>query len=65
MRLVLNLGILLIVSLFFVVVVYGNGVYFVLDVFYLERFIYLLLDVNGFWCMYFIRVLVGEYIKGR
>lgn len=46
-------------------IVYGNGVYFVLDVFYLVSLIYLLLDDNGLWYMYFIKVLVGEYIVGR
>ena len=55
----------LIVSLFLLATMYGNGVYFALDAFYSTRSTYSPPDAYGCRYMYLTRVLVGEYTVGR
>lgn len=51
--------------LIFSAVYFGNGVYFALDASYSARSTYSPPDPYGFRYMYLVRVLVGEYTKGK
>lgn len=46
------------------VVVYGKGIYFVVNVNYFVNDMYFRLDVNGRKYMYYVWVFIGIYIYG-
>ena len=53
------------VFLIFSAACYGNGVYFALQASYSARSTYSPPDPNGLRYMYLVKVLVGEYTKGK